>query len=69
LNDKKDIRREKKEKKRQKRKREEGRRFGEGTGGDASGHELSLVTTATNNIEKRFCCQAVYRKHVCTRDP
>jgi len=48
LNDKKDIRREKKEKKRQKRKREEGRRFGEGTGGDASGHEVSLVTTATN---------------------
>jgi len=48
LNDKKDIRREKKEKKRQKRKREEGRRFGEGTGDEASGHELSLVTTATN---------------------
>jgi len=48
---KKRIRREKnKEEKRQRRKREEGRRFGEGTGGDASGHEVSLVTTATGKM-------------------
>jgi len=50
LNDKKKIGREKREEKRQKSKREEGRRFGEGTGGDASGHEVSLVTTATDKV-------------------
>jgi len=50
---KKRIEREKKEKKRRRRKREEGRGFREGRGGDASGHGVSLVTTATDKMRAR----------------
>jgi len=40
----------KKGEKRQRRMKEEGRRFGEGTGGEACGHEVSLVATATDKM-------------------
>ena len=42
---------------REKEKKQEGRRrgakIGEGTGGDASGHEVSLVSTATDKKRAR----------------
>ena len=47
------IEREKKELERQRRRGEERPRFNEGTGGDVSGHELSLVTTATDKKRAR----------------
>lgn len=50
MNNEKEVRREKKEEKRERRKGEEGRRFCEGIGGDANGHEVSLVTTAAEKM-------------------
>jgi len=50
LNNRLKIKRERKEEKEEKRKRKERRRFWEGKGGDPVGHEVSLVTTATEKM-------------------